>query len=126
VGEIYQIADDLAEVAVLARSPAPAAGNRWALAAALLYFSDAPAASVLELLRGTSARPPTPAQGRILRRAQHAMQCEITARLEGARALLDELPANRYTRLLRAMPEKVVAMMQAQAPGADAHSRATG
>lgn len=109
IGEIYQIADDLTEVAALAapRSGPASAADRGALAPALLYFSDAAPQAVLALLR----KPPRSLGAReheLLRAAASAMRREIGARQESAAAVLDALPGNAHTRLMREMPPAMI------------------
>ncbi|NIR30923.1 MAG: polyprenyl synthetase family protein [Gammaproteobacteria bacterium] len=114
IGDVYQMADDLTEITRLARTDAPRdVHGAWALAPALLYFSDATPETTLALLRKRGEAPDA-SEAAHLRAAERAMRLEMAVRVDEAIAVLDRLSASEHTRLLREMPAAMMRLMEPQ------------
>lgn len=114
IGDVYQMTDDLTEIAHLARADGPPdLHGAWALAPALLHFSDATPEAILALLR-KRGEPLAASEAAHLRAAERAMRREMALRVDEALALLEPLPASEHARLLREMPAAMTRLMQPQ------------
>lgn len=116
LGEAYQIADDLADVTDLKRSP-HCGGSAFAAALPIfLEFSSTAPADLLALSNGDPADLSRWAAMQ-LPRIEQRMRAAIAARCRTAVASLAGFPANRYTDLLREMPADVTRLSELSVPG---------
>ncbi len=112
LGDVYQMADDLADIAQLAHAGAATARGAWALAPALLYFTDAAPEAILALARKRGEALDA-SEAAHLRAAERAMRREMAVRAGEAAAVLGALPASEPARLVREMPAAITRLMDA-------------
>jgi len=110
IGEAYQIADDLQEVARLRCAPTATRADLVALAPALLFFVPDVRARILEALRGRSSAV-TEELAAAFDKTATLMGEEIERRLRSALAAIEgHLPDTEAGRLSRAAPWDLIQM----------------
>ena len=110
LGEAFQIADDLADVIGLTKSPSQREATISATASILLRFSHLKPSDVPTCLDDRKWRDWA---ARELPLIENRMRTEIRARCETALLTLEHFPENRHTDLLYEMPGEIIRAMEA-------------